>query len=125
MNNSNWTAILINFNEVVQTDVTGTCQVKDSFDDTKQHSMTVVKSRDLLSCSNRYGQLSIFSGMAYNLPGVSVFDLIHLLSEKLIRIDWFTEASMWMCKFIFLKDGINIDVQQIRWQFARSWLSDT
>ena len=66
----------------MQTDVTGTCQVKYSFDDIKQNSMSVVKSRDLLSCSNRYGQLSVFSGMAYNFPGVSFIIFMNLSSGK-------------------------------------------
>ena len=66
----------------MQTDVTGTCQVKYSFDDIKQNSMSVVKSRDLLSCSNRYGQLSVFSGMAYNFPGVSFYYFHELVERK-------------------------------------------
>ena len=62
----------------LQSDVTGTCDVKYSFDSLEGKTINIFKSRDLTSCTDRHNVArSIVSAVPYHFPGVSCFPFAH------------------------------------------------
>lgn len=52
-----------------QTDVSGTCRVNYAFLGAVQNAINVLKTRDLASCSNRYGKFHFLTGTPYHFIG--------------------------------------------------------
>lgn len=59
----------------VETDVAGTCDVTYSFNGAEANSVKVLKTRDLASCSHRYGFFNSISAVSYRFLGESADSL--------------------------------------------------
>lgn len=53
----------------MQTDATGSCMVDYVFNGAVQNTISVIKTRDLSSCSGRYSQLNSLSSVPYQFIG--------------------------------------------------------
>lgn len=54
---------------VLQTDVAGTCEVTYTFNGAETNSVKVLKTRDVASCSNRYGSFNSLPVVSYRFLG--------------------------------------------------------
>jgi len=88
-----------------QTDVSGTCRVNYAFLGAVQNAINVLKTRDLASCSNRYGKFHFLSGTPYHFIGpvrvvFAIFNFRILLNLKICyRV---TSLSHWQTRQVLV-----------------------